>query len=125
MDHITQISRRMSKSSFERTRDKMRSKSGLPVSSPSTGSGSGSKKLISDMVTNNSSLKQSGSGNNVCMSGSSGSSGATNSSVPMVGSGLPSMEHHSLPSTTTTSPRSSSKVANSGNDKTALQCRQS
>ena len=123
MDHITQISRRMSKSSFERTRDKMRSKCGLPVSSPSTGSGSGSKKLISDMVTNNSSMKRSGSGNNVCMSGSS--SGATNSSVPMVGSSMPSTEDYSLPSTTTTSPGSSSKVANSGNDKTALQCRQS
>jgi len=43
----------------------------------------------------------------------------------MVGSGLPSMEDHSLPSTTTISPSSSSKVANSGNGKTALQCRQS
>ena len=95
----------------------MRSKCGLSVSSPSTGSGSGSKKLISDMVTNNSSMKRSGSGNNVCMSGSS--------SVPMVGSGLPSTEDYSLSSTTTTSPSSSSKVANSGNDKTAMQCRQS
>ena len=57
MDQIAQISRRLSISAFEKTRDKMRAKCGLPVSSQHSNT-----RLISDMMkTKSSSLKRSSS----------------------------------------------------------------